>query len=79
VRDRQEADTADYRALVRALFSERRRMVKNSVVGAALHFDVYPEDAGRAAVEVGVGNRRPEELSVAQFEALSARLRSGND
>lgn len=79
VRHAPERATADYRALVRALFSARRRMVKNSVAGAALHFDLYPEDAAGAAVEIGLGNRRPEELSVAQFEALSARLRSGND
>ena len=69
-------EPSDYRTLVRALFSARRRMIRNSVARAAPHFRVDPEDAVRAAVELGVGDRRPEELSMAEFEGLAARLRS---
>jgi 16S rRNA (adenine1518-N6/adenine1519-N6)-dimethyltransferase len=72
-------EESDYRALVRALFSARRRMIRNSVVRAAPHFHVGFDAAVRAADALGLADRRPEELTTAEFEALTAGLLTGND
>jgi 16S rRNA (adenine1518-N6/adenine1519-N6)-dimethyltransferase len=63
-----------YRKLVEALFAARRRKVRNSVRAAAARFGADPESAARAADALGLADRRPEELSVAQFEALATAL-----
>lgn len=66
----------DYRHLVGRLFASRRKKIRNSVGGAARHFAVPPEDAVKEAERLGFANRRPEELSCDDFEALCAALAS---
>ncbi|QMU55707.1 MAG: ribosomal RNA small subunit methyltransferase A [Candidatus Mycalebacterium zealandia] len=59
-----------YRKTVRAAFSERRKMVKNSL------FSAFPSrDVARALEDTGVdGSRRAETLSLEEFRAISDRL-----
>lgn len=65
-----------YRAVVGALFSGRRKKVRNTVARAAAAVRAPIELAVPVAEELGVADRRPEELSVGQFEALAGALAS---
>lgn len=66
----------DFRHLVGRLFASRRKKVRNTVGSAARHFRIAPEDAVREAERLGVADRRPEELSCDDFEALCLALAS---
>jgi 16S rRNA (adenine1518-N6/adenine1519-N6)-dimethyltransferase len=63
-----------YAKVVGALFSMRRKKVRNTVGRAAASVGSPPSMAAAAAEAVGVAELRPEEMDVAQFEELTAQL-----
>lgn len=65
---------ADYAAVVGALFSGRRKKVRNTVGRAAGALGVPAARAVEAAEREGVVDLRPEEMDVLQFEALTSAL-----
>ncbi len=65
-----------YAAVVGALFSARRKMVRNTVARAAAALRAPPERALEVAEGLGIADRRPEELAVEDFEALAEALAS---
>ncbi len=69
-----EAGREDYAAVVGALFSGRRKMVRNTVPRAAAALRGPPERALEVAERLGVADRRPEALTVEEFEALTKAL-----
>lgn len=69
-----DAGRADYAAVVGALFSSRRKMVRNTVARAAAALRAPPERALESAMRLGLADRRPEALAVEEFEALAKAL-----
>ena len=65
---------AAYAAVVGALFAARRKKVRNSVGRAAGAVGAHAEGAQAAAEAAGVADLRPEEMTVKQFEELTAAL-----
>ena len=65
---------AQFATLVGALFLERRKKIRNTVGRAATAVRASPERGVKAAEEMGISDRRPEELTVEQFEALARSL-----
>ncbi len=79
IRMRRRAGEGDagreaYAAVVGALFSGRRKMVRNTVARAAAALRAPPDGAVEVAERLGVADRRPEELAVEEFEALGKAL-----
>jgi len=64
----------EYAEVVGALFAERRKKVRNTAPAAAAAIRAPPEGAVEAVERLGVADRRPEELSVEEFEALALAL-----
>jgi 16S rRNA (adenine1518-N6/adenine1519-N6)-dimethyltransferase len=66
--------------LVRALFSSRRKMIKNTLsdfVSSRIMRGAGPEDPGRALAAAGLkGDERPDNLGVEEFLALAEALES---
>jgi len=64
----------EYAAVVGGLFAARRKKIRNTVARAASALGSPPEGAAGIAEELGVADLRPEDLDVAQFEALAGAL-----
>jgi 16S rRNA (adenine1518-N6/adenine1519-N6)-dimethyltransferase len=64
----------DFAAVVGALFAGRRKKVRNTAPAAASAVRAPSTKAVEAAEAVGVADRRPEELTVEEFEQLTAAL-----
>jgi 16S rRNA (adenine1518-N6/adenine1519-N6)-dimethyltransferase len=69
-----EGNDKDYAEVVGALFAERRKKVRNTAPAAAAAIRAPPEGAVDAVENLGIADRRPEELSVQEFEALTLAL-----
>jgi 16S rRNA (adenine1518-N6/adenine1519-N6)-dimethyltransferase len=65
---------SEYAKVVGALFAGRRKKVRNTVGRAAAALGAPAAGAEAAAEAVGVAELRPEEMHVAQFEALTDAL-----
>ena len=74
---RETADAAGfekYAELVGALFAHRRKKIRNSLPAAAALFSISAAEAVEEAERMGLAQRRPEEISCADFDALAKAL-----
>jgi 16S rRNA (adenine1518-N6/adenine1519-N6)-dimethyltransferase len=69
------ADPALFRYLVRSLFQQRRKMVRNTLGSILGGIHVREGEAGTILREVGIDtSARPEEVSLEEFAALTAAI-----